>query len=288
MLRKYCRVVLGALAALAALVLTTSGTTLLAQDFSVSTRLSQRSGPSDPEPQATSGGWEPIGYSVTYFHAGKVYDRLEQVGEVVILEPADSRFVILSFNGNQMATTLEFSQLLQYLKVARTQTETHVARLTRNDTQSVQRRQALTFQLSPQFVQSFDPASDRLTMSSPLLRYEVETVATDRPGVVQQYLQYADWTARLNYVLHSKALYPDVRVAVNDALAAQDRLPCEIRLLLDGDVPVQLRSQHRFEWSLGSVGHAIIRECETARTNSATRWVEFSKYQEALAAETSR
>jgi hypothetical protein len=251
-----------------------------AQDFKVGTRVFQR--------DAANGRWNEVGQSVTLFHAGKVYDYMQQVGEVVVHEPAENQFVIFSFNGNDQATTLHFSQLQQFLKVARTETEVHLQTLARDGEATARRRQALQFQLDPHFEQSFDPARKTLTLISPLLRYEVTTEKVDRPQVARQYLQYADWAARMNYVLHSGSLYPSVRLQVNRALAERDLIPTEVRLLLDGDQPLHLKAEHKFEWTLGTIDKSMIRKCEQARTAESTRWVNFQQYQRTLAAQTAQ
>ena len=43
-----------------------------------------------------------VGSSLTLFHGGKVYDYLEDAGELVVLEPQDNRFTLL--NSNYTAT----------------------------------------------------------------------------------------------------------------------------------------------------------------------------------------
>lgn len=246
-----------------------------AQDFRVATIVSQR--------DAADSRWKQVTSSITLFHAGKVYDYMEEVREVVIFDPVQDRFVILSFNGNNLATTLQFPQLQQYLKVAMTETLTHLQQLPPG-----QRRDALAFQLKPEFVDAFDPTTGTLSLTGPLIRYEVETETVEKPLVVQQYLQYADGAAKMNYVLHSGALYPEVRLAVNKALSEQGRLPTKVQLLLDGKAPVQLQATHKFDWTLKSYDQSIIRRCEQARTADETEWVNFRDYQRRVLATTAR
>lgn len=251
-----------------------------AQDFKVATTVSQRA--------AGEKRWQPVGYSVTLFHAGKVYDYMEQVGEVVVFEPLKSRFVIVSFNGNHLATTLEFAELQRFLKVAREKTQAHIATAgTSGSAIDRRRNQALAFQFDPQFEETWDPTTKTLTFISPLCRYEAELEQVDKPLVSQQYLQYADWAARLNYVLHSGALYPEVRLAVNRGLAERKAIPTQVRVLLDGDTPTQMRAAHKFEWRLSSTDKSMVRRCETARTAPETQWVKFQEYQRTLVAATS-
>src|SRR5690606_6858152 len=92
--------------------------------------------------------------------------------------------------------------------------------------------EALAFQLDPQFAQEFDPASGRLRLSSQFVTYDVVTAAVERGGVAQ-YLEWADWTARLNSVLHPQpAVTPSARIKVNQALRDCNRLPTEVSLTI--------------------------------------------------------
>src|SRR5688572_4319236 len=86
------------------------------QDMSVYTTVSAV-GKSSAKP-------EVIGRSLTLFHAGKVYDYMEDVGEVVILEPINNRFVILG--SNYLASRVDQAELQQFLKVARREAEAYL------------------------------------------------------------------------------------------------------------------------------------------------------------------
>src|SRR5690606_29229840 len=128
--RAQCGFTFTAMLLLAPMALTGSAA---AQDFKVGTRVWQR--------DAANRRWMEVGQSVTLFHAGKVYDYMQQIGEVIVHEPAENQFVILSVNGNDLATTLHFSQLQQFLKVARTETAEYLQRLATDGESTVRRRQ---------------------------------------------------------------------------------------------------------------------------------------------------
>ena len=252
-----------------------AATGAVAQDFRVATTVRRL----DPERSR----WMPVATTITWFHANKVYDYMQQIEEVVIFDRERGQSEILSVNGNNLATSLQFPQLRQYLKVAKSETLEHLQQLAPGP-----RRDALLFQLNPEFDRSFDSDSGTLTLTGPHIRYEIETVAVEKPRIVQQYLQYADWAARMNYVLHSGTLYPEVRLSVNRALSEQDRLPTKVLLHLGGERPVQLQAEHTFDWGLDSVGQHIISECEKARTADETRWVNFVDYQQSILTTTVR
>lgn len=243
----------------------------IAQDFRVVTTVSQRA---VDEP-----GWRNISRIITVFHAGKVYDSMESIGEIVIVEPTENQVVILSVNGNNLATSVHFSELQRFLKVARSEMEDHLGELKSHGPRSAQRMRTLQFQLHPEFEEKYDPVTKTLSLVSPMLRYETETESVDRSLVIDQYLEYADWAARLNYVIHSGALFPEPRLALNQALRKRRLLPTEVRLLLDGSVPLQFKAEHKFEWSLGTIDRSMIRRCEQDRDSEVTRWVSFREYQ---------
>jgi hypothetical protein len=245
---------------------------LAAQDFRVATSISRT---------ADEGRtWQPVAHSLTLFHAGKVYDLMEAVGDLVVFEPLQSQFVVLSLNGNRVATRVRFEELHQFLKVARAELERsgkdlqqpHVAGSGRG-------AEMLAFQLAPQFEEAFDPTTGHLRMSSPLIVYHVETAQVTRPAVVQQYLQYADWAARLNFVLHPQTVFPEVRMAVNAALTRQERVPTQVTLQLAPEEQVRLRAEHTFAWKLHSFDKSSIQNWEQLRDSADVRWVDFREYQ---------
>lgn len=245
-----------------------------AQDLRVVTKLSSRN--------QTTDRWQPVARSLTLFHGGKTYDYVETVSEVVIHEPAQNQFVILSLNGNKVATTVPYAELLNYLKVARSETVKYIDELQSHPKPASPRSvQALTFQLDPQFQADFDPSTAKLRLISEFIRYEVETAAVERPRVLEQYLLWADWTARLNYVLHPQAVMPDVRLALNKALRDRERLPTQVSLArtLDDE---HLRAEHSFEWKLRSFDRESIATWEKIRTDEDVRWVDLRQYQQIL------
>ena len=122
--------------------------------------------------------------------------------------------------------------------------------------------EALEFQVDPQFTEAFDPASGKLRLSSQFVNYEVATATVERAGVVRQYLDWADWTARLNYVLHPQAVTPDARIELNNALREQDRIPTQVDLSVTIDGPLRLRAEHTFVWSLRSFDRDSIAKWE--------------------------
>ncbi len=252
-----------------------------AQDLNVVTKVSRLQRPQDR--------WQPLARSLTLFHGGKAYDHVEEVGEVVIHEPAQSQFVILSLSGNKMATRVRYEELLRFLKVARAETrkyrEEQLAASLPNNRAAIQ---ALEFQLHPQFAETFDAATDKLRLSSQFVNYEVATATVERAGIVRQYLDWADWTARLNYVLHPQAVTPEARIELNNALRRRDRLPTQVDLAVTIDSPLRLRAEHTFVWSLRSFDRDSIAKWEKIRTADDLRWVSLREYQRVLVTASNR
>ncbi|MBX3437882.1 MAG: hypothetical protein KF861_10360 [Planctomycetaceae bacterium] len=262
-------------------VLSSLGAAASAQDLRVLTNVSVQ------HPQ--EGRWRPLTRSLTLFHGGKVYDRVDEVGEVVIHEPSESQFVILSLTGNKMATRVRYEEVLQLLDVTRTETKKYMEELSstpRGNNRNV--IQALAFQLDPQFTESFDAKSGRLQLASEFVNYGVETASIKNVGVVEQYLDWASWTARLNFVLHPQAMTPESRLQLNQALRTRDRLPTEVDLTLTISGKTRLKAEHSFEWSLRTLDRTLIANWEAERSASDLRWVDLPEYQRTLVTTTNR
>lgn len=242
-----------------------------AQDMRVYTTVS-RVAPEEGQPQV-------IARTLTLFHAGKVYDHIEEVGEVVIFEPIHNRFRIL--NGNYVATTVPFDQLQQLLRVARSEAVRYLDDLEGSANPREQRLvPALKFQLNPLLRQEYAEESGRLQMIGDYLSYDVETATIEQATLLDQYLAYADWACRLNYVLHPQSMYPESRLQLNDALRNRRRLPTRVSLTARVDGEVQLRAEHRFGWELHAFDKDQINKWERLLQSDQIRWVSFHEYQQ--------
>ncbi len=262
------------LGCVALLVLTAPGVSVSrAQEFRVVTRVSRYL------PEAEE--WALISRSLTLFHAGKVYDKMEEVGEVVIFEPHQNRFVIL--NDNKMGCIVQTEELLQFLKVTRTEATGYLDELRkRQDQISQTSADALQFQLDPEFEQHFYAQGSLLKLTGQPLSYEVRTDRAEREQVAVTYLNYADWAARLNHILHPHSLYPASRLSLNQALRDRNLLPTEVNLRFTMPEENRLRAEHRYEWQLQSFDKTDIRTWEALVQSDEIRWLDFREYQRAL------
>lgn len=249
-----------------------------AQQFRVYTEVSVP--PQDPAPGRTHG--EIVARSLTIFHAGRVFDWLKTAGEVTIFEPAHQRFVI--FNGRKLIkTTVDFKEIDRMLASARDETSNHAERLlTRNDRDAQMIARSLQFQLNPTFRHSFEQTSLMLDLKSPKLDYHVDCGTTPIPEAVNAYMEYADWTAKLNHVLHPRSLYPAPRMQLNESLRKHKVIPVKVQLRVDFDQPILLQADHRFAWQLEKIDRESIQHWENKVGDSSLESLTFRDYQKAI------
>jgi hypothetical protein len=225
-----------------------------------------------------------LSHSLTLFRAGKVYDYIEEVGEVVIFEPLMHRFLILG--RNYSATEVPIAELNQFLESARTESEEYIEKLSKeNNPQAARLAARVQFQLHPEFQESFDEGTERLTLSGTALSYSVKTAAVKSSPAVTQYLEYADWAARLNFVLHSHSNYPEARLKLNESLRRRGLLPTQVDLTLQQDEPVRLRVDHSYAWEFQPVDRQHIQRWEKMLESKQVRWMTFPEYQQTLVAQ---
>ncbi|MBX3444757.1 MAG: hypothetical protein KF774_20320 [Planctomyces sp.] len=220
--------------------------------------------------------------SLTLFHAGKVYDYMENVGEVVIFEPQQNRFTILG--GDYAATTVTFEEVQQFLSASRKEAERYLENAPQ-DSASRRRAAGLEFQLRPRFHESLRPDGLKLTGDCVAYDLKTETPPTDAPW--SAYLDYADWAARLNYILHPQSLFPEPRLEVNSALRTHQRLPVSVTLVGRFDQDVHIRAEHNFSWRLQPIDRQFIDNWERRRESASLRWVSVHEYQQHLLAKSS-
>jgi hypothetical protein len=223
----------------------------------------------------------PVARSLSLFHAGKTYDFIQEVGEVIIFEPGKRGFTLLNTR-QQSATTVLFEELNGKLKVARETLQAHLNSFPDpNNPQGMKVREQLQFQLSPQFEEIRDNDS-RLTLKSPHLSYGVRLGETNDPANVTAYLNYADWTSRLNFVLYPGPIFPEPRIAVNSALRKVNRIPTEVELIADVQNRIHRRAEHRIDWNLDETDRDLIHQWEKLLESKRLKKVTFEEYQRAL------
>lgn len=252
-----------------------------AQEFRVYTRILDETAHSDGRSNGTE---QPaiVARTLTLSHAGKVYDWLSAVDEVIVFEPAHRRFTILCPQ-KALATTVDFDQLHHLLKLARGDVERFLSQPQNAEgTTSPSVAEMLRFQLNPNFDESVDNKTRRLVLASAHLKYSVRWAEVDAPEIVATYLRYADWICRLNYVLHPRPLLPDSRLILNTRLRRKGVIPAEVELHADFQPPVQLRAEHQFHWELETKDRQLINHWERLLESKNTHFVPFPEYQRAM------
>jgi hypothetical protein len=252
--------------------------TTRAQDFRVYTAVTEIS------PDATVR--RVVARSLTLFHSGRVYDHMEQLGELVVFEPIHERFTLIR---DHTAATVTFEELRQYLDVATRSAEACAAELRASrDPASARLGLHLQFQLQPEFEVQFDPATRRLRLRGSELLYEVRTDTAANSVVLAQYLAYADWAARLNSVLHSQGVFPAPREVLNRTLRERELLPVSVTLQTRPPAGPTLRADHEFRWQLQPIDKDQIHQWERLRQSDRLQWVTFREYQQRLLASAGR
>ncbi|MDA0282764.1 MAG: hypothetical protein O3B13_09675 [Planctomycetota bacterium] len=249
-----------------------------AQQFRVYTEVSVLE--QDAQPGKTHG--DVVARSLTIFHAGRVFDWLETAGEVTIFEEAHERFVI--FNGRKLiATKVDFKEIERRLASAHDETSNHAVRLlTRDDRDAKSIATSLKFQLNPNFKHSFQQSTLQLDLDSPQLEYHVSCGTTPISEAVDAYLNYADWTAKLNHVMHPRSLYPAPRLQLNESLRKHNVLPVKVQLRVEFDRPIVLQADHRFAWQLEKIDRESIQFWEAKLHDESLQWLSFHDYQRAI------
>lgn len=247
-----------------------------AQEFRISTRVYNQAPTGDHKRPPV------ISRSLSLFHAGKVYDYIDTINEVIIFEPAHRRFTILNPSRN-LASSLHFDELKRMQKIRARETNKYLSQLARSgDPESNRVSETLRFQLQPTFEERFEKTNNRLTLSAAPVQYSALCVEPKSTGIIGPYLHYADWMAKLNSTLHPQALYPESRLALNRSLRNRNRLPIEVELRCQVEPHLHLRAQHTFVWRLDDVDRRLIHKWESMLKRTSLERATFREYQRRL------
>ncbi len=249
-------------------------TPLLGQDYRLFTKVSDVS-QSNEKPRI-------IGRSLSLFHAGKVYDYIDSTGEVTIFEPSKKRFIILDTK-REIFTVADLDEIKHHLKVARKVIQEHIETLSsqtkenRKDQQETEKViQNLIFQRDPEFQIDYRSSSRSLTLQGTGIRYSATGAKNNSKELVNAFFKYTDWVARLNYVLHPRAVSPESRLILNEELRRRQLMPTSVELKTDH---LHLRANHQIHWSLDARDRRLIHRWTTLLKNKSTKKVTLRAYQ---------
>ena len=231
-----------------------------------------------------SAGNEPVlSSSFSLFHNGRVYDYVEAAGEVVVFDRAARKFTIIN-NSEGVFTHVTFDEVNHMLRARGPKTEEYVQELkTQKSPEADRAARTLAFQLNPNFENQFERKSGMLTLRAPSWKYTVSTREWENTDQLKNYIEYTDWTARLNYVLHPSSMFPEPRLALNEQLRQlKDRIPVVVQLDLRPDVRLILRAEHQFVRNLDDRDRQLINSWNDALKGTELKQVPFRTYQKAV------
>lgn len=255
---------------------TTCASSAFAENFRISTTIY------DLSTAVETGKPKAIATSLSLFHHRKVYDYISTAGEVMIFEPATNKFTIFS-TSRSLATTVDFDEIKHLIKVGKSVTEQYIGQQQKLGTStSNQVADVLKFQLNPKFDQEFDATNQTLSLTAPHISYIVECATVESFDSVNRYLDYADWMARVNYILHPRAMYPEPRIALNNVLRERKLFPTQVELRARIEADITLRARHSVSWKLSSYDRSLITRWESLLNSDDVRKVPFRQYQETV------
>jgi hypothetical protein len=249
-----------------------SGKTAVAQDFHVDTTVEA----------ITPREVKQMSRSVTLFHAGKTYDFIQDMGELVVFDPAHDQFTLLNTQ-QRRATQVHIDEINHLLQMGQQALADHVKTLRASGKPEAQEMiDAILFQFHPQFERKIYQ-SDRgpvIDLKSNYFHYTVLGATPPTPQHGAAYLNYADWIIRLNYVLSPGKTLPEQRIKLDSELRQAQLIPVEVTF---GDpTALQVRARHRIYWDLSDRDRELVREWDNFLTRRDLKRVSFQDYQRSL------
>lgn len=223
-----------------------------------------------------------IGRNVTLFHSGKVYDCLDTLGEVTIFEPTRGEFSLISRSRMKIAR-VSVSELQRLVADAEERAAAHCLQLGDSKDPLAKAQLAWTrFQLAPDFRETWDESRRQLRLTNAFCEYRVTCTPVESPQFVEAYSRFADWTARLNYLLYPQALAPAPRLRLNAALRRQRALPIDVELTAGPKQELHLCAEHKVRWSLDEADRRMIHDSESMLKDRSFELVNFATFQRAI------
>ena len=200
---------------------------------------------------AGSGEVTPIVETLTLFHGHEIFDFMGSNGEEITILNMRDGFLVLLDTQRQIKTTITTNQLMAFASAIRARP-------------APAQRNSL---LAPRFQETYDPATQVLTLSDVQLTYRVQAIKPDHPDRAQKFHLFADWYARLNATRIGNPP-PFGRIQLNQSLANHGLLPAEIeRSVGTADRQQKMRSHHLTNWKLTETDHQRIRRARKHVTN---------------------
>lgn len=222
-----------------------------------------------------------ISSSLTLCHNGRVYDYVASADELVIYDPVQKQFTVLN-RTRGLFTVVTFEEIRHHMETRTRKTQEYLAELVARGEQGAETEaEAINAQLQPDFRETWDPMRGQLTLVSAWLTYRVETRKWEDQEQVERYLLWRDWTARLNSVLHPESLFPEPRLAVNDAVRRQSgRMPVVVEMDRRPMGTARLRAEHQLTVGLTADDQDRIARWEKLAKSDEMQNVPLRRYQQ--------
>jgi hypothetical protein len=223
--------------------------------------------------------------SVTLFHAGKTYDFIPDLGELIIFDPSHGQFTLVSTRQRKMAE-VHIDEISRMLGIARQTLNDRLQRIQGDPKTDPNVIEQILFQFNPQFEKSITQtnAGPQVELKSKFFNYQVLGASAPTPTHAYVYLNYADWICRLNYVLNPGGILPDQRMALDAALREASLIPVEVSFTFSSGEAPTVRAMHHIYWALNERDRELVRQWDALLTQGRLSRVSFLDYQKSLLA----
>jgi hypothetical protein len=192
----------------------------------------------------------PQSQGVTIFHAGVVYDFLNEPAEILVFDKAHRRFVLLDTT-RHLRSEISMDDVQNFIDRVKQRLSGHSNPTVRG-------------LADPAFEESFDSQGSELLLKSPAITYRVH-VANTTPEVAAQYHEFSDWYAKFNAALNPSARPPFARLMLNEALDRHQGVAKDVCLsttLGSKETPAKITSRHHLAGQLDATDLGRLNEAE--------------------------
>ena len=211
------------------------------------------------------GDTRPANRITTIFAGGAVYDCTSVPAETVVFEPWAGRFVLLSekYHVQTELGTADVKAITDRLQQLASQESDPLAK----------------FLAEPTFKEEYDQTAGELTLTSPLVTYDVMLADEPDPKVVGQYRDFYDWSARLNAILAPGGRPPFARMAVNAKIAERHATASRVYLILSNGKDAKREKMHSDHRIVRPLAPADLRRiAEIRESMTSFKRVGFKQY----------
>jgi hypothetical protein len=208
----------------------------------------------------------PVAEYLTIFQGERIYDFSQTAPrEVSVLEVKNRQFQ-LARPDDRVQTLLSADELIRFAGAEQSKARESTNELVR-------------FAADPQFHEAFDAASGRLSLTSPLWDYHVETQRIEDRELLRRYGEFATWYTYLNALF--RPLPPAVRIELNRALDQRGCLPRRVVVEIKRNERVVVRQQSRHELITRLGPNELDQIDDWQHSQANCRSVDFTTYRAA-------